>query len=587
MSKLALYQKYRSTTFDEVVGQETTVRTIQNAIRENKVGHAYLFCGPRGTGKTTMARLLAKAVNCEHPEKAPCGECDSCRMAAAGTHPDIIEINAANETHVEDVRDLIERAKLAPMMGRHKIYIIDEVHQLSSAAASALLKTLEEPPENVIFILATTDPQKLLPTIVSRCQRFNFYRIRTDQIQEHLLDIAKKENIDMEEAAAYKIAVLANGGMRDALSIMDECASFAGNHITEADIDKIYGLTSKREQMDLLLDVFHKNIPGVLKRVEAYEHQGINIGRMTDSLIDILKDVTVFQYTQDSSLLRVLTPEEMTDLAQAESPSELLRMIDILMEGKNKFKLAESESSAFEVVMLECIVSRETIQPAPQTEAKSYTSPKTSARIQPVQNQPELKPLSPPETPEEKHPEEEPSGDSTIRRLTEDDVLGMMLISDKKSKAEDQKKLKKKDEIVDLDAMKYKKMLKNAGIALSGRDLIVFCLNNKASAERINAAGENKELYVFLRDSLGIDKNPYAVTKDFFMSCVNAFRTRSKDGTLPAPFKVEKYVEEKKETAEEKTLKLFGSENVEIIGEENDGHSAADGSGTENAADPE
>ena len=192
MSKLALYQKYRSSSFDEVVGQEVTVRTIQNAIKTNQVGHAYLFCGPRGTGKTTMARLLAKAVNCENPESAPCEQCANCKAAIEGTHPDIIEINAANETHVEDIRDLIERSKLAPMMGKHKVYIIDEVHQLSSAASSALLKTLEEPPENVIFILATTDPQKLLPTIISRCQQFNFFKIRTDQIQNHLLNIAEK-----------------------------------------------------------------------------------------------------------------------------------------------------------------------------------------------------------------------------------------------------------------------------------------------------------------------------------------------------------------------------------------------------------
>ena len=153
MSSIALYQKYRSQSFDELVGQEYVVRAVRNAVAENKVGHAYLFCGPRGTGKTSMARLLARAVNCEHPEKAPCNECDNCKAAIEGTHPDIIEINAANETHVEDIRDLIERARLSPMMGKHKIYIIDEVHQLSSSAASALLKTLEEPPEHVIFIL--------------------------------------------------------------------------------------------------------------------------------------------------------------------------------------------------------------------------------------------------------------------------------------------------------------------------------------------------------------------------------------------------------------------------------------------------
>ena len=186
MAKIALYQKYRSSTFEEVVGQEYIVKSIKNAVKENKVGHAYLFCGPRGTGKTTMARLLAKAVNCENPENAPCEKCENCVAANSGTHPDIIEINAANETHVEDIRDLIERSRLAPMQGKHKVYIIDEVHQLSSAASSALLKTLEEPPENVIFILATTDPQKLLPTIISRINLINFNNISNEEVKNYI-----------------------------------------------------------------------------------------------------------------------------------------------------------------------------------------------------------------------------------------------------------------------------------------------------------------------------------------------------------------------------------------------------------------
>ncbi|MBR3644237.1 MAG: DNA polymerase III subunit gamma/tau, partial [Parasporobacterium sp.] len=191
MGRTALYQKYRSTTFEEVVGQEYVVKSIRNAVRNDKVGHAYLFCGPRGTGKTTMARLLAKSVNCENRAEAPCGHCENCIASANGSHPDIIEIHAANETHVENIRELIDRARLAPMQGKYKIYIIDEVHQLSSAASSALLKTLEEPPENVIFVLATTDPQKLLPTIISRCQRFDFTSVNAYQIRDHLMKIGE------------------------------------------------------------------------------------------------------------------------------------------------------------------------------------------------------------------------------------------------------------------------------------------------------------------------------------------------------------------------------------------------------------
>jgi DNA polymerase-3 subunit gamma/tau len=564
LSKLALYQKYRSADFDEVVGQEVTVRTIKNAIRENKVGHAYLFCGPRGTGKTTMARLLAKAVNCEHPEKAPCGECDNCRMAAAGTHPDIIEINAANETHVEDVRDLIERARLAPMVGKHKVYIIDEVHQLSSAAASALLKTLEEPPENVIFILATTDPQKLLPTIVSRCQRFNFFRIRTDQIQKHLLDIAEKENIQMDEKAALKIAQLANGGMRDALSIMDQCASFCSDVIREEDVDQIYGLTSRDERINLLNDIFDKNVRSILERIKAYEQQGIDFQRMIDDMIDILKDAVVFTYADDSSLLKVLTPEEAALFDNKETTPALMRMINTLLEGKARFKYAQSQSSAFEVTILDTIVSRETIsetQPAePAVEKPKRT---VSTPIQPSYNMPAQN--SPAPVQEEKQAEPAPMMQNTILTISENDLLGMMQISDKTNKAEDQQKFGQLDNVLGIEAAKYKNMLRQAVIVLSGPQLIVFAVPDQASADRINSEAENRELYQFLKDQLNIDKRPYAVTNTAFHNGVKSYVAHAKDGTLPPKFEVESYQEKKEETTEEKVLKLFGEENVDIV----------------------
>lgn len=564
MSKLALYQKYRSTTFDEVVGQEVTVRTIKNAIRENKVGHAYLFCGPRGTGKTTMARLLAKAVNCEHPEKAPCGECDNCKMAAAGTHPDIIEINAANETHVEDVRDLIERARLAPMVGRHKVYIIDEVHQLSSAAASALLKTLEEPPENVIFILATTDPQKLLPTIVSRCQRFNFFRIRTDQIQKHLLDIAEKENIQMDEAAALKIALLANGGMRDALSIMDQCASFCSDVIREEDIDRIYGLTSREEKIDLLHDIFDQNVKSILERTQAYEHQGIDFQRMIDDLVDMLKDAVVYTYASDSSLLKVLTPEKAALFANQETAGSLMHMINVLLEGKGRFKFAQSQASAFEVTVLDAIVSRETIVQAPTQEqvqkeppvigtpAMPSAAPQASP-VQSVQNTP-----APPEA--------KPADNAQkVITISEDDLLGMMQIADKQNKAEDQQKFAGLSTILGISAAKYKNMLKQASIVLSGPQIVVFAVPDQVTADRINSESENRDLYEFLKKELGIDKRPYAVTNVFFKNGVQSYVTHAKQGTLPEKFKAAAYTEKKEETTEEKVLKLFGEENVDII----------------------
>ena len=551
MSKTALYQKYRSTTFEEVVGQEVTVRTIKNAIRQNKVGHAYLFCGPRGTGKTTMARLLAKAVNCENPDEAPCGHCANCIAASEGTHPDIIEINAANETHVEDIRDLIERARLAPMVGKHKVYIIDEVHQLSSAASSALLKTLEEPPENVIFILATTDPQKLLPTIISRCQQYSFYRIRTEDIQKHLLDIAEKENIRMEEAAAQKIAILANGGMRDALSIMDQCASFGDSEIIEEDVNRIYGLTSLQEQIDFLHDVFDNNLEGMLNRVRAYDEKGIDMPQMTDQLVDILKDTIVYTYTKNTKILRVLNGEQAGDLSSMSTPGILMKMMDILMEGKGKLKNARDGASGFEVMSLEMIVAKDE-KPEP---VKQKQSMHAEVVVKPVI--------------EEKKQEETIAADMIEHTdaLTDDDLLGMMQICNKQEKAADMEKYKQLSMMMSLETAKYKTMLNDAEIAASGKDIIVFAVRQSPEAARINSQKENKNLYQFLKEQLDIDKMPYAVTKDTFQRVTAEFVRRRKEGSLPAPYHVERYEQEvtHEETPQEKIIALFGAENVKII----------------------
>lgn len=548
MAKLALYQKYRSSTFEEVVGQEYIVRSIKNAVHENKVGHAYLFCGPRGTGKTTMARLLAKSVNCEHPEDAPCGTCENCIAANNGTHPDIVEINAANETHVEDIRELIERSTLAPMQGKHKVYIIDEVHQLSSAASSALLKTLEEPPENVIFILATTDPQKLLPTIISRCQRFDFTKVRKDQIRDHLLDIAGKENIRMEEKAAMMIAELSDGGMRDALSIMDQCASYTSDDITVEAIDRIYGLTSTSEKIDLLKDIFEKDLASILKRVENYEDKGIDLSRFTDGLIDILKDAVVYERTKSAELLKVCSQEDAEKILSFTDTASCMHVCEKLLDAKARFKVSTSEARVFEVTCLSLTTEekKQVIVSAP-AEARPVVQASTTVETKPAVE--ESIPVKP------------------AVSVSQDQILSILVQCDKNFKVSDENTFAMLESYQTMQNRKYTSVLKETMIAASGKDCILLVAKQNAIMNRINDPAMNKELYFFMKDTMHTDKMLYAISKEEYQNALNAFRTAMKTKTLPEPMKIEKYQEEVKEedSAIEKVKAFFGEENVEVV----------------------
>src|SRR5262245_6568130 len=311
MSYQIIARKYRPQRFSDVVGQEHVTQTLTHAIEQNRIAHAYLFCGPRGTGKTTIARIFAKCLNCTDGPKADFDVADPrCQEIAEGRSLDVLEIDGASNNGVEQVRELRETCKYAPASSRFKIYIIDEVHMLSTAAFNALLKTLEEPPAHVKFLFATTDPEKVLPTILSRCQRFDLRRIPAAKIAAHLAQIAHQEKVVIEPPALYAIARGAEGAMRDAESTLDQLISFCGETIQETDVLSMFGLTAQAQLLDLARAVLAGETETALRQLQELALHGKDFGRLISDLLNHFRNLLIFQVSRgDLNLLEVSEAE--------------------------------------------------------------------------------------------------------------------------------------------------------------------------------------------------------------------------------------------------------------------------------------
>ena len=365
---IPLSLKYRPMTFDDVIGQEHVVATLRHAIASGRVANAYLFIGPRGIGKTTLSRIFAKALNCASPAGVePCGKCANCLEIAASRSLDVTELDAASHNKVEDVRPIIEAVEFKPAASRYKIFIVDECHMLSNAAWNALLKTLEEPPPYVRFIFATTEGDKVLPTIVSRCQRFDLRRIQTNDIVARLKAVCAKEGITADENALLAIARGADGGMRDALSSLDQLISFKGSEIKEEDALGVFGLVSRSSLETLASSILSGDTAGILKAIDLFESAGKNMRRLAAELMLHFRNLVVVQALGPSSKSLAATPEQIKVLcaqAQGTAPGRLFRICDQLADMEDKLRHVLSVRTLMEMTLMRCsrIASTATIE---------------------------------------------------------------------------------------------------------------------------------------------------------------------------------------------------------------------------------
>jgi len=365
MSYTVFARKYRPRTFDDVLGQDHVVRTLRNAVEQDRLAHAYLFVGPRGTGKTSTARIFAKALNCSGGPRADFDpDEDICIEIAEGRSLDVLEIDGASNNGVEQVRELRETVNYAPARGRFKIYYIDEVHMLTPQAFNALLKTLEEPPPHVKFIFATTEPNKILPTILSRCQRFDLRPLPPDVIARHLQHIAQLEGIDLEEAAAWSIARGADGGMRDAQSMLDQLVAFCGEKIIEHNVQDVFGFTSTETVAALAAAVFERQTAEAVARVQSEADRGKDLSQLLSELTGFLRALLIKEISPEVAAAEIPSGfwEQLRNTGRPVSQDQLLGVLDRLADAETRMRRATNKQLHFEIALIRAVQSLDEVR---------------------------------------------------------------------------------------------------------------------------------------------------------------------------------------------------------------------------------
>ena len=597
MSYQVLYRTYRPSKFSEVVGQEYIVKILKNTIKNQKIAHAYLFAGPRGTGKTTIAKLFAKAINCENFNEESCDECASCLAFKENNHPDIIELDAASNNSVEDIREIIDQVPYAPIISKYKVYIIDEVHMLSSSAFNALLKTLEEPPAHVVFILATTDPQKIIPTVLSRCQRYNFSKISNLNMKKKMMEILDKENLKYEEKALEEVAMLAEGGMRDALSILEQVLSYNNEGVYLEDIQKIFGLSTKEEKVKLLIDA-HKNITSAINSLREMYNYGIDPKRLCIDLLEIIKEALIYSDDQNATLLSKIDKFDAMNILEAININDLLNDITYLEEALSKTRSNQNFLTYLELALVkmggakvkdsykepikeekkaleETIVEQQPIQEEPLIEETVLEDSLNLSNIEskeevrePIENRSNSEVTEIKEESPERIIKDSTTMDATIKDSNPSsgptiEYLAALLLTASKNYKESDSIIYNRMELFMLDPNKRKfyELLKNTSLFASGKDVIIVT-GPKLAIDNINATENKNELYRFIMEEFGLDKVIYGVDDAKCNDLIAEYKklVAAQNNFIP---NVEKPTIKKELTNEEKVKELFVNARIE------------------------
>lgn len=589
MAYQALYRKYRPSNFDEVVGQQPIIQTLKNAIVQNRIAHAYLFCGPRGTGKTSIAKIFAKMLNCEDESNKPCGKCTNCKMVQNGSHPDIIEIDAASNNGVDEVRNLIDKVKYAPMQGKYKVYIIDEVHMMTTGAFNALLKTIEEPPAHVVFILATTEPNKVIPTIISRCQRFDFNKVSQKDIEKRLSIVCKEEKIEIDPEAISLIAQLADGGMRDSLSILDQCIAYCSSNITVDNVREIYGVLTTSDIGKLFEHLYAHEVDALIQQIQECSDKGMDLKRLTSDFITLLKESIILDYSSNSQLVSN-THKEVIEKYLLKSPSPFrFNVLNELMDVFNKYNYASNVLDYLETALLKSIsnsyeikskITRDVIEDSDRENKENFakssdlsydlTSEKSEIDKKVPKNS-ENTGISESETISDVSREtlkEVGNKDSKII-LNDEYILQLLVGANKTERKIDTAKMDERNMyLADLEYAKYANSLRNIAIVASGDKYIVVAVRSELEAKEINEMQLTQGFEDFMEQVLGKAKKIFAIDHIQQTRVLEEFKERMIQGTLPEPVDViisrsNSSDKEKKLSEEEQMIELFP--NIEIV----------------------